>query len=177
MPEAAPIVMPKLGLTMTEGLLASWRVGPGDRVRPGDVLFVVETEKIATEIEATGEGQIQTIEAREGATVPVGTVVATWTGAGPIGGETAVPAPDAPPPSVQDAAERTSAVPLPSRRVIATPLARRLALQRGINLSGVSWSGPYERIRERDVVADARGGPRADGPSHSWDTPDVPQAH
>jgi pyruvate dehydrogenase E2 component (dihydrolipoamide acetyltransferase) len=80
-----PILMPKLGLTMTEGVIASWHVKPGDRVREGDVLFVVETEKLATEIEAQAEGQIQSIEVECGQVVAVGAVVATWTGPAPSG--------------------------------------------------------------------------------------------
>lgn len=78
MSEPAAIVMPKLGLTMTEGLLASWRVAPGDTVATGDVLFVIETEKIATEIEAQHPGRIGAILVPEGETVPVGAALATW---------------------------------------------------------------------------------------------------
>lgn len=78
MSASAAIVMPKLGLTMTEGLLASWRVGPGDTVATGDVLFVIETEKIATEIEAERAGRIGAILVPEGETAPVGATLATW---------------------------------------------------------------------------------------------------
>ncbi|QDW40109.1 biotin/lipoyl-binding protein [Bradyrhizobium sp. KBS0727] len=55
-----------------EGMVASWHVAPGDQVRSGDVLFVVETEKIATEIVASGDGR--TIEVAEGSTAPVGAI-------------------------------------------------------------------------------------------------------
>ncbi|MFG1210223.1 lipoyl domain-containing protein, partial [Xanthobacter flavus] len=104
------IVMPKLGLTMTEGLLASWRVQPGDQVADGDVLFVVETEKIATEITAQGPGRIETIEVSEGAVAPVGATVATWTGAGASAAapEAASAAPDTP------AAAEVPAAPAPA---------------------------------------------------------------
>jgi pyruvate dehydrogenase E2 component (dihydrolipoamide acetyltransferase) len=74
------IVMPKIGLTMTEGTLARWNVAPGEEVRAGDVIFIVETEKAATEITARVSGKIDRINVAEGETVPVGTVVATWTG-------------------------------------------------------------------------------------------------
>src|SRR3546814_3449311 len=77
----ADLVMPKLGLTMTEGLLAEWRVAAGDVYAAGDVLYVVETEKIANEIEATEPGRIAAILVAEGETVPVGTLVARTDGA------------------------------------------------------------------------------------------------
>ena len=82
---------------MTEGLLASWRVQPGDEVKAGDVLFVVETEKIATEVEAQGGGRIETIEVTEGLTAPVGAVVATWSGADMISKGEAPPSSSTPP--------------------------------------------------------------------------------
>jgi pyruvate dehydrogenase E2 component (dihydrolipoamide acetyltransferase) len=73
------MVMPKLGLTMTEGVLAEWHVKPGDRVERGQVLFVVETDKIANEIEAPGAGEIVEILVENGETVPVGAPLARWT--------------------------------------------------------------------------------------------------
>jgi pyruvate dehydrogenase E2 component (dihydrolipoamide acetyltransferase) len=135
----AAIVMPKLGLTMTEGLLASWRVQPGDQVKAGDVLFVVETEKIATEVEAQGSGRIETIEITEGSTAPVGAVVATWSGA-----ETASTGEAARSPSMPD-----------GTRIVATPLARKLARGAGLDLSTIAGSGPRGRIMARDVEAAA----------------------
>ncbi|MBR0671668.1 dihydrolipoamide acetyltransferase family protein [Neoroseomonas soli] len=140
----AEIVMPKLGLTMTEGLLAEWRVQPGARVAAGDILFVVETEKIATDIEASGDGEIVELLVAAGSTVPVGMPVARWTGA-------AAGAPEAP-----RAAEpaQPAAAPLPAAsggRILATPLARRLARERGVDLTGVSGSGPRGRIKAKDV--------------------------
>ncbi len=144
------IIMPKLGLTMTEGLLASWRVAPGDQVRGGDVLFVVETEKIATEIEAQGDGRIETIEVAEGATVPVGAVVATWSGGASAPPREATagaidrPMPiETPPPPHSGGGER----------IIATPLARRLACDADIPLTALRGGGPRGRIRARDVEA------------------------
>ncbi|GGG40944.1 dihydrolipoamide acetyltransferase component of pyruvate dehydrogenase complex [Caldovatus sediminis] len=139
----AEIVMPKLGLTMAEGLLAEWRVAPGARVAAGDVLFVVETEKIATEVEAAGPGEIREILVPAGRTVPVGTPVARWTGAAPA---SAAPGPAA-------AADR---------RIVATPLARRLARERGVALSTLAGSGPRGRIRAKDVPATAAPAPAPD---------------
>lgn len=154
MTSASAIIMPKLGLTMTEGVVASWRVGVGDLVRNGDVLFVVETEKIATEVEAQGDGQIETIEAAEGTTVPVGAVVATWTGKGAVqsgDGDQRELAPAAGQPASVAAARAPHAAPAGGARIIATPLARRLAREAGIPLTTLTGSGLRGRIKARDV--------------------------
>lgn len=137
---AGEILMPKLGLTMTEGLLAEWKVAPGMRVRAGDVLFVVETEKIATEIEAPGEGEILDLLAPAGATVPVGAPVARWTGEATAAPREAPAAPEQPAP----------AAPAPPR-ILATPLARRLARERGLDLARLRGSGPRGRIKAADL--------------------------
>lgn len=125
----ADLVMPKLGLTMTEGLLAEWKVGPGDAYAAGDVLYVVETEKIANEIEAQAAGRIEAILVAEGETVPVGTPVAR-TG---------------------EPAARASAPAKAQARIVATPLARRLAAERGVDLAALTGSGPRGRIKAADI--------------------------
>lgn len=143
--------MPKLGLTMTEGLLASWNVKPGDEVRPGDVLFVVETEKIATEVEAQAEGKIQSLEVEPGRTVPVGAVVATWTGpAAAAGADVGLAFDEAPGRSTKSTTSEQGS-PRSEGRVVATPLARRLARQQRIDLSRLRGSGPNGRIKAADV--------------------------
>lgn len=148
---AAPIVMPKLGLTMSEGLIAEWLVKPGDAVRAGQILFVVETDKISNEIEAPSEGTIVELLAEAGDTVAVGAAVATWTGPAQGGGaavvETAAgasPAPAAPLPVPR---------PVSGERRLSTPLARRIARQGGVDLATVSGTGARGRIRARDVEA------------------------
>lgn len=160
------IVMPKLGLTMTEGLLASWRVQPGDQVADGDVLFVVETEKIATEITAQGPGRIETIEVSEGAVAPVGATVATWTGAGASAAapEAASAAPDTPAAAEVPAAPAPAAATAPGGgRILATPLARKIARGAGLDLSAVAGSGPRGRIKAADVEAALNAAPPAGG--------------
>ncbi len=152
------LTMPKLGLTMTEGVITEWRAAQGARVQQGDIVFVVETDKIATEIEAPSDGEIVEILFGEGATVPVGEAVARWTGIGMAGdAETAdasassepePKAPDAPADS-QDSAGKT-AKPL-RKRVPATPLARRLAEEWGTDLATVTGTGPRGRIKAEDV--------------------------
>lgn len=162
MSAASTIVMPKLGLTMTEGVVTSWLVRPGDQVRTGDVLVVVETEKIASEVESPGDGRIETIEVAEGSTVPVGAVLATWTG-----GDAAQRG-SRPESNKADRRDDASIAPSPDNvshaqpsavrsgsgeRLIATPLARRLAKDARIVLSAVTGSGPRGRIKARDVAA------------------------
>jgi len=146
MTASAEIVMPKLGLTMTEGLIAEWRVQPGARVTAGDILFVVETEKIATDIEAAGEGEILELLIPAGSTVAVGTPVARWTGA-------ASGAPEASPAVAQtEPAQAPTPPPVASgSRVRATPLARRIARERGVDLATLTGSGPRGRIKAKDV--------------------------
>lgn len=176
MSESANIVMPKLGLTMTEGLLSSWRVAPGDDVRQGDILFIVETEKVATEIEANADGRIGELVVHEGDTVPVGAVVATWkveAGTAPSSGDTE-PAPKAAEPVAPAAAKPQEAAPqavvasLAKRgsRIIATPLARRMAREKGVDLSAVSGTGPRGRIKLKDVLA-AQAKPSASAPKQA----------
>lgn len=171
MSAASTIVMPKLGLTMTEGVVTSWLVRPGDQFRSGDVLVVVETEKIASEVESPGDGRIETIEVAEGSTVPVGTVLATWTGADtalrsrrPEADDrnhvaTALKPDNAP--IAQSAIARSGG----SGRPIATPLARRLAKDARIALSTVPGTGPRGRIKARDVEAAIANASRQHAPA------------
>ncbi|PTM42755.1 dihydrolipoamide acetyltransferase family protein [Bosea sp. 124] len=168
----AAIVMPKLGLTMTEGLLASWRVGPGDAVATGDVLFIIETEKIATEIEAQHAGRIGEILVAEGETVQVGAALATWADgdaalAGSGTGPDSTPAAEAPTPRPPAAVVPRQALPAGAdagARIVATPLARRVARQSGIALDRLSGSGPQGRIKLKDVEAALAAAP-APGPA------------
>ena len=152
------IVMPKLGLTMSEGLLAEWLVAPGDDVDAGQILFVVETDKISNEVEAPAPGRIVALLVEAGATVDVGTPVAMWTGPGNVGA-----------PPMQVAPAEMPAAPAPAAeagphangvgRIRSTPFARRLAKLDGIEIAQVPGSGPRGRVQARDVKAaiDARG--------------------
>jgi pyruvate dehydrogenase E2 component (dihydrolipoamide acetyltransferase) len=144
------IVMPKLGLTMTEGTLAEWRVKRGDRVSGGDVLFIVETDKIANEVEAPAAGEIHEIIVEAGSTVPVGTPVARWTGPD---SSTTADRPERP-----DVSSSASSV-----RILATPYARRLSTEFGIDLGRIAGSGPRGRIKAADVIAAKDRAVRADG--------------
>ncbi len=157
--------MPKLGLTMAEGLIAEWKVAPGEAVSAGQVLFVVETDKISNEIEAPADGTILSLLAEEGATVAVGSAVATWTGPGQgIGGAAEPPAPLTQSEPAIEAPAGTSAR---GERRLSTPFARRLARQAGVDLIAVEGSGARGRIKARDVLAaiDRRAAATASAPA------------
>lgn len=144
------LLMPKLGLTMTEGVLLEWKVAPGEAFRRGELIFVVETDKAATDIEAEADGVVAERLVEEGETVPVGTPVARLTGGAAAAGPAAAaqssePAVEAPAPAARRPATNGAA------RIVATPLARRLARERNIDLSTVSGSGPRGRIKAVDL--------------------------
>ncbi len=153
------LLVPKLGLTMTEGTLVEWMVAPGQAFRADQSLFVVESEKAATEIPAEADGVLLEITGEIGATLPVGTVIGYWDD-GEAGESAAAPAATGAVAAAPPAAEAHAAAPsVASRgaasadasRVPVTPLARRLAQQRGIDLAGLRGSGPRGRIRARDL--------------------------
>jgi pyruvate dehydrogenase E2 component (dihydrolipoamide acetyltransferase) len=145
----AQIVMPKLGLTMSEGLLAEWHVQPGDEVAEGQILFVVETDKISNEVEATAPGRILSLLVAAGDTVDVGTPIATWTGPG----QSAALEPPAPASEPVAASKPVATQPDAGERARSTPFARRLATQGGIAIDRVDGTGPRGRIQARDVRA------------------------
>jgi len=144
----ADLVMPKLGLTMTEGLLTEWRVKPGQAFAGGEVLCIVETDKVANEVEATAPGTLGEVLVAEGETVPVGTSLARL-----AKGEGAAPAPqkEAPPAAAPATAATSPPIGAAGTRIVATPLARRLARQRSVDLAAVTGSGPRGRIKAGDV--------------------------
>lgn len=141
MATSLPILMPKLGLTMTEGMLAEWKVAPGDAVTAGQVLFVVETDKIANEIEAQQAGVVEALLAEPGDVLAVGAVLARLQ----VAGENALAAPSLPAPALSS--------PDADLRIIATPLARRMAAKAGLDLAQVAGRGPRGRIMAGDVSA------------------------
>lgn len=158
------LVMPKLGLTMTEGVLAEWRVSPGQPFRSGDVLLVVETDKIASEVEADSDGVLIETTIPAGETVAVGTPIARWS----ADGAGAAPAPEpAETPAAKPAPTpvSTNARPLPApvrangERILSTPLARRRAEGLGVDLAMVAGSGPRGRIKVADVEMAAQTQP------------------
>lgn len=167
------LLVPKLGLTMTEGVLVEWMLKPGEAFQADQGLFVIESEKAANEIPAEAAGTLIEIVAEAGATLPCGTVIGYWddglageAGAAPAAAALApqsapIPAPTAgvaqTAPTAVTAQQAEAAAPVARAagvRVPVTPLARRVAAQRGINLAQVTGSGPRGRIRLRDLPAE-----------------------
>ncbi len=158
------IKMPALSPTMEEGTLSKWLVKVGDKVVAGDIMAEIETDKATMEFEAVDEGTIAAISIAEGTEgVPVGTVIAMLAedgedvDAAASSGTTAAPAaakpeaaPEAAKPSAPAAAPAQAKAPS-GDRVIASPLAKRIAEQKGVDLTGVQGSGPNGRIVKADV--------------------------
>lgn len=147
--------MPKLGLTMIEGVLTEWHVKVGSNIQTGDLLFSVETDKIVTDIEARAAGEIIDLIVAEGETVPVGSVVAAWTGPtasfeyemendGEGDEQNAV---NQPPADQQEDTSTSAGV----VRIVASPAARRLARQNHIDLESLEGSGPNGKVKLADV--------------------------
>jgi pyruvate dehydrogenase E2 component (dihydrolipoamide acetyltransferase) len=145
---ALDIKMPALSPTMEEGTLARWLVKVGDKVASGDVMAEIETDKATMEFEAVDEGVIAEILVPEGSEgVKVGAVIARLA----VEGEEAAPAPSATPaPAPAPAAE----APAPAADgPAATPTARKLAEANGIDLAGLTGTGPKGKITREDVEA------------------------
>jgi pyruvate dehydrogenase E2 component (dihydrolipoamide acetyltransferase) len=156
------ILMPALSPTMTEGKLARWLKKPGDAVAPGDVIAEIETDKATMEVEAVDEGTLGEIKVPEGTEgVAVNAVIATLIGpdepARPAAAPPAATAPAAPPPQAPSPSEPPQSLVnghaenAASGRIIASPLARRLATQAGIDLATVIGTGPGGRIVKADI--------------------------
>ena len=151
---AKVIVMPKLGLTMTEGTVSKWLKKVGDAVNEGEPLFEVETDKLTNTIEASASGELRHLFADEGATVPVLDKVAIIAAADEdISSLIGAAAPAAVPAAPAFAAQTVSAAPAKSAggRVVASPAAKKLAKEKGIDLTLVTGTGPNGRITEDDV--------------------------
>ena len=156
------ILMPALSPTMEEGTLAKWMVKEGDSVASGDILAEIETDKATMEFEAVDEGTIGKIVIAEGSEgVKVNAVIAVLLEDGETAsdiGATSAPAPAAPSAAAAEvpaqAVAEKAATPAPVKdgnRVFATPLARRIAADKGIDLASLTGSGPHGRIVKADV--------------------------
>jgi len=147
--------MPSLGADMQFGTVVEWRVKPGDRVERGDIVAVVDTEKAAIEVEIFESGVVEELLVAEGMRVPVGTLLAS-VNAGSI------PVEPGPPPTQ---APREPSAPPPASpaevRVRASPAARQLARQFGIELSRVAGTGREGAIVRDDVLRTAEAAPDA----------------
>jgi len=160
------VTMPRLSDTMEEGTVASWLKKVGDSVEEGDILAEIETDKATMEFESFYSGTLLHIGIGEGGSAPVDSVLAII---GPAGTDVSsvlsgAAAPAAPPEAVEEKSETLAAAPVvaapvlqtteiaPSNgRIFASPLAKKLAKEKGIDLSTVTGSGEHGRIIRRDV--------------------------
>ncbi len=161
---ATEILMPALSPTMEEGRLSKWLVAEGDVVKSGQIIAEIETDKATMEFEAVDEGIVGKILVAEGTSgVKVNTAIAVLVEEGEDA--SAAVAPKAAPveapaqPSFLDEPETASPAPAAPKpaggRVFASPLARRIAADRGLDLAAVKGSGPHGRIVKADVAAAA----------------------
>jgi len=160
------VIMPKLSDAMTEGRVLQWLKKEGDRVQGGDVLASIETDKAEIELEAFGSGVLRKILAGDGQTVPVGQLIGIvaepdeditgLVSAAPAAGAPAAPKVESKPATpAPSSAAAPAAPPAPPEAgwIPASPIARRMARDAGIDLAQVKGSGPGGRILERDVEA------------------------
>jgi len=193
---ATSIVMPKMGYDMTEGKIARWLKREGETVRAGEAIAEIETDKVTIEMEATASGVLSSIIVPEGEVTPVGQPIAVLSAPGeviaagqPPDGHGTDAASDPPgPPAAAGLSAQEGNVPAPSHPTIppaarpavdpsgaagASPLARRLAREQGIDLSTVHGTGPGGRITREDVLAAAAAATATVGAS-AVDTTDAP---
>ncbi|MEM6478878.1 MAG: pyruvate dehydrogenase complex dihydrolipoamide acetyltransferase [Pseudomonadota bacterium] len=181
---ATEILMPALSPTMEEGTLARWLVKEGDEVASGDLLAEIETDKATMEFEAVDEGVIGKILVAEGSEgVKVNSPIAVLLGDGENAADIASAAPvkaEAPAPAAEPgppvSAPVAATVPAASSgdRVFASPLARRIAKDKGFDISAIKGSGPHGRIVKADVEAhqpDAAAPAEARAPSPAAPAP------
>jgi len=165
------VLMPALSPTMEEGTLAKWHVKKGDKVTSGDVIAEIETDKATMEVEAVDEGVVEEILVAEGSEgVKVNTPIARLAGEGEAPAPSPAPKTEAAPAKAPEPAKAEAPKPAPAPapaaapaqapapakaadggRVFASPLARRLAEQKGIDLSAMQGSGPHGRIVKTDI--------------------------
>ena len=156
---ATEILMPALSPTMEEGTLAKWLVKEGDTVKSGQIIAEIETDKATMEFEAVDEGKVGRILVAEGtAGVKVNTPIAVLVEEGESADAAPAPAKAvSPAPVAAAAAPVAAAAPAPAApkvggtRVFASPLARRIAAEKGLDLTRVQGSGPHGRIVKADV--------------------------
>ena len=177
---ATEIIMPKLGLTMTTGKVGRWLVQEGSPVKQGEALLEIMTDKITNVIESPSDGVLLKIIAREGAELPVGAVLGAMGGIGEEYREAATTG--FPSPAASGVTPKSG-----EEKIRISPLARKLAEERGLDWSGIAGTGPSGRIVKEDVeaaiaaaatkeTASPRPAPAAKEPSVSPEFSETPYA-
>jgi len=136
------VIMPALGMAQETGKVVRWHKAEGDAVTKGEPLLEIETDKVTVDIEAPADGTLAGIRAANGVEVPVGEAIAFVLAAGE---------------ALEAAAAPAAAVPVRAGRALASPKARRIAAERGVDLTGFAGSGPGGAIVAADVDVDAPG--------------------
>lgn len=169
---ATTVVLPKQGMTMTEGTITEWFVGDGDTVAEGTLLYSFETEKVTYEVQAEAAGTIRIVAPVE-ATIAAGGVAAYILAAGEElpADAGAAPSAAAPPPAAAPASAKPEAAVAPRAaggRVKASPAAKKLAAEHDLDIATVPGSGPGGRVVVEDVqkaIAAAAASPPAPAPA------------
>jgi pyruvate dehydrogenase E2 component (dihydrolipoamide acetyltransferase) len=138
----ADFIMPNLGADMRAGTLVKWHVQPGAAVKRGDIIAEVETEKGIIDIECFETGTVERLITQPGSKIPVGEVMAVIHSVGSTGG--VLP---------ERSSSTTTPIPAETPRVHASPLARKIAVELGIDLSNIKGTGPGGLIHREDVEA------------------------
>lgn len=151
---ATEIIMPQMGFDMTEGKIVRWLKKEGDEIARGETIAEIETEKVVLEVEAFASGTLRRILAPEGQTVPVGQAIALLGGADEDLSAWKATVSE-PTPAAAPAAEvrREEAPAAPAERLRVSPVAQRLAQEKGVELREVKGTGPGGRIVKEDVLA------------------------
>ncbi|MFV0336670.1 MAG: dihydrolipoamide acetyltransferase family protein [Chthoniobacterales bacterium] len=154
------IEMPKLSDTMTEGTLATWKVKEGDTVTAGDIIAEIETDKATMEMEVFDDGTIHALKIKPGEKAAIGTPIAILLEEGEDPAsikettspqETKTPSASAEKNTVPTSAPTSAPTTSSGERVKASPLARKIAAERGVDLQGITGTGPGGRIVAADV--------------------------
>ena len=159
------VIMPALELAQETGKVLRWLKAPGDTVRKGEAVVEIETDKVTVEVEAPASGVLRDVTARPGDVVPVGQAIARIVASGEAAAAAAPPAPDVLA-HVESRTLQAAAESVAARLTPASPKARRLAAERGVDLRVVHGSGPGGAVLAPDVPASAR--PAAPGVGTVW---------
>ena len=163
------VIMPKMGDGMEEGTLLEWIKKEGDKVKSGEIIGTIQTDKATLELEAPGSGILSGILLAAGGTVPVGKAIAAilkegesipsgWgsgAGSAPV---TAAPAEVGVPVGISASAAPTALLSVSTDRIKASPLAKKIAKEQGIDLSSIVGSGPDGRIVQKDLAGSSVSG-------------------
>jgi pyruvate dehydrogenase E2 component (dihydrolipoamide acetyltransferase) len=164
------MTMPRLSDTMEVGTIVKWHVKPGQKVKSGDVVADIETDKATMELQTFDDGTVAELAVKEGQSAPVGAMILAWDG-GETPASAGAKAAGAMAAGASASGGAATATLAPahagsnghgsSERVFVSPLARKIALERGVDLSTITGTGPAGRIIRKDVEAASTGGTRS----------------